>query len=74
MQSEPEERSPDWLSRPWREVRREILERAERDYLAGILTETRGRIGEAARRAGMAPRSLHQKMRKYGLRKEAFRR
>ncbi len=62
-----------WVEKPWRQVRREILEDAERRYLAALLEATRGRIGEAARRAGMAPRSLHEKMKKYGLRKESYR-
>jgi len=66
-------RSTGWVERPWREVRREVIEHAERRYLEAVLTATRGRIGEAARRAGMAPRSLHEKMRKYGLLKEHYR-
>jgi transcriptional regulator with GAF, ATPase, and Fis domain len=62
-----------WSDRPWREVRRQVLEEAERRYLAEVLALSAGRIGEAARRAGMAPRSLFEKMRRYGLRKEDFR-
>jgi DNA-binding NtrC family response regulator len=62
-----------WLARPWSEVRRRVLEDAELRYLRGLLDETSGRIGDTAKRAGMDPRSLHQKMRKYGLRKEDFR-
>jgi len=54
-------------------VRREVLEDAECRYLRGLLSRTGGRIGETAEQAGMDPRSLHQKMRKYGLRKEDFR-
>jgi DNA-binding NtrC family response regulator len=63
---------PDWLGRPWSEVRRQVLEETELRYLTGVLEATRGRVGEAAKRAGMDPRSLHEKMRKYGLRKETF--
>jgi DNA-binding NtrC family response regulator len=63
---------PAWLDRPWSEVRRQVLEEIELRYLTGVLGATRGRVGEAAKRAGMDPRSLHEKMRKYGLRKEAF--
>jgi DNA-binding NtrC family response regulator len=62
-----------WGDHPWREVRRQVLEEAERRYLAEVLALSEGRIGEAARRAGMAPRSLFEKMRRYGLRKEDFR-
>jgi transcriptional regulator with GAF, ATPase, and Fis domain len=63
----------EWMSLPWKEVRRHVLEGAELTYLTGVLREKEGRIGEAARHAGMDPRSLFQKMRRYGLRKEDFR-
>jgi len=62
-----------WLDLPWNQVRRQVLESAELAYLTGILEVTGGRVGEAASRAGMDPRSLFQKMRRYGLRKEDFR-
>ena len=64
---------PAWLDRAWSEVRRQVLEETELRYITGILRETQGRVGETAKRAGMDPRSLHEKMRKYGLKKEAFR-
>jgi DNA-binding NtrC family response regulator len=64
---------PGWIDRPWREVRRQVLEESEQRYLRALLEDTGGRIGETASRAGMDPRSLHQKMKKYGLRKEDFR-
>jgi DNA-binding NtrC family response regulator len=68
-----DEPDPTWLDRAWSEVRRQVLEETELRYLRGMLQATRGRVGEAAKRAGMDPRSMHQKMRKYGLRKEDFR-
>jgi len=64
---------PEWLEKSWNEVRREVIEEAELRYLSGLLAATRGRVGEAAKRAGMDPRSLHQKMKRYGLQKESFR-
>jgi DNA-binding NtrC family response regulator len=66
--------SQGWADRPWREVREQIVEEAERRYLSHLLAQCSGRIGEAAKRAGMAPRSLFEKMRRHGLRKEDFRR
>jgi len=63
----------EWLRRPWREVRKALLDRVERAYLAGLLERTDGRIGETARLAGMRPRSLFDKLRHHGLRKEDFR-
>lgn len=46
---------------------------AERRYLTALLQYTGGRIGEAARLAGLSPRALYEKMRYHGLRKENFR-
>jgi DNA-binding NtrC family response regulator len=46
--------------------------RTEAAYLEELLRTTGGRIGETARRAGIDPRSLYTKMRRYGLRKEDF--
>jgi DNA-binding NtrC family response regulator len=63
----------EWLELPWKQVRHQVLESAELHYLTGILDACQGRIGQAARRAGMDPRSLFQKMQRYGLRKEDFR-
>jgi DNA-binding NtrC family response regulator len=63
-----------WLAKPLREVRESILSDIERQYLQGLLNATAGRIGEAAKRAGIQERSLYEKMKQLGLRKEDFRR
>ncbi len=62
-----------WLEKPIRDARRSLVEEFEKEYLARLLKITGGRIGETARRAGIEPRSLFEKMRRYGLRKEDFR-
>jgi DNA-binding NtrC family response regulator len=67
------EPDPRWLDHSWVEVRKQVLEEAELRYLRGLLEATRGRVGDTASRAGMDPRSLREKMKKYGLRKEDFR-
>jgi DNA-binding NtrC family response regulator len=61
-----------WLTRPLKEYRGMVVYEAERAYLAALLEETQGRIGETANRAGIEPRSLHGKMKRYGLRKEDY--
>jgi two-component system response regulator AtoC len=63
----------DSLSKPLKEVRRAAISAVEADYLRQQLAQCHGRVGEAARRAGLDPRSLYAKMRRYGLRKEDFR-
>jgi DNA-binding NtrC family response regulator len=61
------------VGRPLREVRREAVEELEKRYLHALLRVTGGKVGETARRAGIVPRSLYEKMRKYGLKKEDYR-
>ncbi len=59
--------------KPLKEARRALVEGFERDYLVQLLKETGGRIGLAARRAGINERTLYGLMRRHGLSKEAFR-
>ncbi len=65
---------PTWLEQPWKQVREQLLLVGERAYLIGLLRASGGRIGDCARRAGIAERSLFEKMKRHGLRKEDFRR
>ncbi len=62
-----------WTERPWKDVREEALAELERAYFAALLEKTGGRVGDAAGRAGISPRSLYEKMRRHELRKEDFR-
>lgn len=65
---------PSSLSdRPLREARRVIVDAFERRYLEELLRRTGGRIGDAARQAGINERSLYDLMQRHGLRKEDFR-
>lgn len=61
-----------WREMTLPEVEEMVLERVERLYLQMVLRESRGRMGEAARRSGIHSRSLYNKMKKLGLRKEDF--
>jgi len=56
----------------WRAVRRKVVEHYEREYLTSVLKQANGRIAEAAKKAGIGPRALFDKMKKYQLRKEDF--
>jgi DNA-binding NtrC family response regulator len=62
----------DLLARPLREARREAIARFERSYLSALLDQTGGRIADTARRAGISPRALFDRMQRLGLRKEDF--
>ena len=64
---------PALLARPLPEARRMVVDAFERAYLTALLTETRGRIKEVARRAGIQPRSLYDRMQRLGLDKQGFR-
>jgi DNA-binding NtrC family response regulator len=63
-----------WLDKPLHEVREAFVSDLERQYVEELLLATGGRIGEAAKRAGLRERSLYEKMKQLGLRKEDFRR
>jgi DNA-binding NtrC family response regulator len=60
------------LDRPIRQARRAAVDGFERAYLHRLLTRTEGRIGEAARLAGIDPRSLYGLLRRHEVRKEDF--
>jgi len=62
-----------WLAKPLHEVREAFFSDLERQYVEGLLRATGGRIGETAKRAGLQERSLYEKMKQLGLRKEDFR-
>ncbi len=62
----------EWRSLSIKEVREHAVTRAERSYLAHHLTETKGHIGETAKRAGISTRVLYDRMKRYGLDKDAF--
>jgi two-component system, NtrC family, response regulator AtoC len=64
---------PAWFALPLQDARQELLASFERAYLTRLLEDTGGRISDSARRAGINERSLYDLMRRYGLRKEAFR-
>ncbi len=64
---------PQWDEQDWAEARTEILSRYEPLYLRHVLSRSHGRIKDAAVLAGLTPRALHYKMKRYGLSKEQFR-
>ena len=61
-----------WKGKTLPEVEKEILDQVELLYLKMVLTETRGRIGQAAEIAGINSRGLYNKMKRLGLKKEDF--
>jgi len=61
-----------WRKKTLPEVSKEIMEEVEFLYLKMILTETRGKIAQAAEIAGINPRGLYNKMKRLGLKKEDF--
>lgn len=55
-----------------KEIRRHEIERIEKNYLDELLHETRGRINQTAKTAGIGVRHLNLLMKKYGLVKESY--
>lgn len=64
----------NWLNISMGKLRDMIVSDFERAYLTAQLRCTSGQVGKTAKRAGTGPRVLYEKMKKYGLRKEDFRR
>lgn len=59
---------------PLSEVRRRGVEELERCYLKEVLDKYCGKINASADAAGITTRQLHKLMKKYGLKKEEFKR
>lgn len=63
---------PSLAQKPLREARREVVTAFERDYLLELMKDNQGRIGTAARQAGVNSRSLYELLRRHRIRKEDF--
>ncbi len=64
--------SADWENKTLVQVKREIVNQVEKEYLQMVLTKTKGRVGKAAQIAGIHSRGLYDKMKKYGIDKADF--
>jgi DNA-binding NtrC family response regulator len=58
---------------PLPRFREQVVDGLERRYLMELLERCQGRIGVAAARAGITPRALYEKLKRHGLRREAYR-
>ncbi len=57
---------------PFRKTKTDIVERFEKEYFSRLLRMYRGNMSRAAEHAGMNIKNLHEKMARYGLKKEDF--
>jgi two-component system, NtrC family, response regulator AtoC len=62
----------DWDGLTLAQVIEAMTMQVEKTYLDMVLEKTRGRVGEAARLAGIHPRGLYGKMKKLGIDKNRF--
>jgi two-component system response regulator AtoC len=62
----------DWKGKTLPEVRQAMVDKVERAYLQMVLKEANGRVGKAAKKAGIHSRAMYNKMRRLGLQKEVF--
>lgn len=62
-----------WKGKTLPEVQAMVLDQVEGLYLRMVLTESGGRVGEAARLAGIHTRGMYNKMKRLGIKKEDFR-
>jgi len=61
-----------WKTKTLSEVKDLVLNQIEKKYLEMILEKTGGKIGDAAKIAGIHPRGLYGKMKKLGLDKSSY--
>ncbi len=62
----------EWRYKTLPEVREEMVNLVERSYLKMVLAETQGNLSKTADKAGIHPRGLYEKMKRFGLSKEEF--
>jgi two-component system NtrC family response regulator len=62
------------LRRPLQAITDELTEMAERTYLRGVLDKYRGRIDRCAAHCGLSRRSISEKLRRYEIDKNDFKR
>ncbi|HMS17608.1 MAG TPA: helix-turn-helix domain-containing protein, partial [Planctomycetota bacterium] len=67
------EEGSSWSYLPYEEARAQVLKEFESGYIKAILAKTQGRLGEAARLMGLNPRSVYEKLKRYGIDKRDFR-
>lgn len=60
------------LDQPLLHAKERVVRDFEYAYLTALLGRTGGRVGDAARRAGVNVRSIHEMMKRHGLHKESF--
>ena len=68
----PLEDLADWIDQPMEVGRLAVITNFEHQYLTTLLRRFQGNISSTARHAGVDPRTLYNKMRQLGLRKEEF--
>jgi two-component system, NtrC family, response regulator AtoC len=61
-----------WEGKSLPEIQKIVMEEVEGAYLRLVLTKTRGRVGQAAKIAGIHSRGLYSKMKHLGIHKEDF--
>jgi DNA-binding NtrC family response regulator len=57
---------------PFRKTKADVVERFEKEYFSRLLRMYRGNMSQAARHAGINIKNFHEKMARYGLKKEEF--
>lgn len=62
----------DWHSLSIKDMRERAIEWAERQYLVQLLKEHAGHMANTAEHAGISPRALYERLKRYGIDKNRF--
>ncbi|MDA8099161.1 MAG: sigma-54 dependent transcriptional regulator [Nitrospiraceae bacterium] len=63
---------PDGDLQPFRKMKSDVVEQFEREYLSQLLRRYKGNLSRSAQHAGMNIKNFHEKMARYGLKREEF--
>jgi len=61
-----------WEGKTLPQVTQEVLRKVEKIYIEQVLSTSKGRVGKAAKLAGIHPRGLYNKMKQLGIHKESY--
>ncbi len=64
---------PDGELQPFKKMKAELIEHFEREYISQLLRLYKGNLTKSANHAGMNIKNFHDKMARYGLKREEFR-
>ncbi len=64
--------SGEWMEKPWKDVRKYILEHCEKLYIENLLEKSNGNVEIVAEKAGISSRAVYYKLKTYGISAKSY--